>query len=225
MKFIIKTIVFMSNSNVKTYIYCKSLLKLYKQKEGKKINKKILMTITILAILTLPTIQVLAINKNSKAPINGLEKSGNDHLYLFEKDSETWEIVEDPKWAKMNFNNKKNTYVLNAHGLAPEEEFELICYLDPWPGDGSIWLGEGTSDAEGNLHIKGEIVVDDLHTAAQEKLILDPENPEYSPLANGAKIWLVLEDDFDEENDVMFGWTPEEILFEFDLLTQPPIDT
>lgn len=196
-------------------------------REERKINKKILIALAMVALMTLPIIQVLAINPNSKAPTNGLEKSKNDHLYLFEKEKseETWEIVDDPKWAKINFNNKQNKFVLNAHGLAPNEDFELICYLDPWPGDYSVLLGAGTSDEGGNLHIKGEVDIDDLHEIAEAKLLEYEEDPEAAVLADGQKIWLVPAADFDEDAHVMIGWNPAEILFEFDLLNQPPLDS
>ena len=198
----------------------------YKRKEGKKINKKILIAISMVALMTLPIFQVLAINPNSNAPINGLGKSTNDHLYLFQKDSdEEWEIVDDPKWAKIHFNNKKNKFVLNAHGLTPDEDFELICYLDHWPGDYSVLLGVGTSNEEGNLHIKGEVNIDELHEIAEAKLLEYEEDPEAAVLADGQKIWLVPAADFDEDAQIMVGWNPDDILFEFDLLKQEPIES
>ena len=43
-------------------------------------------------------------------------------------------------------------------------------------------------------------------------------------LQERSKIWLVPADDFDEDNEVMVEWNPDEILFEFDLLNQQPID-
>jgi hypothetical protein len=196
-------------------------------REERKINKKILIALAMVALMTLPIIQVLGINPNSKAPTNGVGKSKNDHLYLFQKDSdEEWEIVDDPKWAKINFNNKQNKYVLNAHGLTPNEDFELICYLDPWPGDYSVLLGAGTSDEEGNLHIQDYVNVTELHEIAQTKLESAEyqENPDAAVLADGQKIWLVPAADFDEDAQVMIGWNPDDILFEFDLLNQEPID-
>lgn len=182
-------------------------------REERRINKKILIAITMVALMTLPIIQVLAINPSSKAPTNGVGKSKNDHLYLFEKDEESWEIVDDPKWAKINFNNKQNKYVLNAHGVAPEADFELICYFDPWPGEGSVSLGNATSDSNGNLHMQNYIDIDALHAAALDTI--DSEN---------VKIWLVPADDFDNTQLEMVGWNPGEILFEFDLLNLAPIN-
>jgi hypothetical protein len=181
-------------------------------REERKINKKILIALAMVALMTLPIIQVLAINPNSKAPTNGVGKSKNDHLYLFEKDEETWEIVDDPKWAKINFNNKQNKYVLNAHGLAPEADFELICYFDPWPGEGSVSLGNATSDSNGNLHMQNYIDITALHDAVPDTI--DGEE---------VKIWLVPAGDFDNVQLKMVGWNPGEILFEFDLLNVDPI--
>ena len=43
-------------------------------------------------------------------------------------------------------------------------------------------------------------------------------------LQERSKIWLVPADDFDEDNEVMVEWNPDEILLEFDLLNQQPID-
>ena len=123
-------------------------------------------------------------------------------------------------------NNKQNKYVLNAHGLTPNEDFELICYLDPWPGDYSVLLGAGTSDEEGNLHIQDYVNVTELHEIAQTKLESAEyqENPDAAVLADGQKIWIVPAADFDEDAQVMIGWNPDDILFEFDLLKQEPID-
>ncbi len=37
--------------------------------------------------------------------------------------------------------------------------------------------------------------------------------------APGAKIWLVLSDDYDESSKMMKAWNPTEYLFEYDLIT------
>jgi len=166
----------------------------------------------MMTLIALPTIQVFAINPQNPAPTNGLSKAKNDHLYLFEKDEATWQIVENPAWAKMNINNKQQKFVFNAHGVTPEQDYELICYVDPWPGTGSILLGTGTADQEGNVHIKAPINYDELHA-------LIPETQE------GSKIWLVPAQDFDEVEKTMINWSPDRILFEFDLLHTAPVET
>ena len=142
---------------------------------------------------------------------NGLNKGKNDHLYLYEKDpTETWDIVEDPAWAKMNINVKKGQFVLNAHKLEPETDYVLICYQDQWPGEGSLLLGSGTSDEEGNVHIKGSVNYEDLPSSVYD---INGKQVE------GSKIWLILAADFNEAQE-MGAWTPSEYLFEFDLINK-----
>ena len=55
-------------------------------------------------------------------------KSMMSHLYLFEKDPETWDIVDDGAWGKMSYDC--DSFVFNGHGLEPEEEYELINYAN-----------------------------------------------------------------------------------------------
>ena len=109
-------------------------------------QKKSLVLLALITAILVMTIPVFAVKPAGPSSKNGLEKGKNDHLYLYEKDPETWEIVEDPAWAKMNINVKKQKFVYNAHGLIPGTAYELICYQDPWPGTGSapraatVWL-------------------------------------------------------------------------------------
>jgi hypothetical protein len=175
-------------------------------------------TIIILAIVTLTLITivpVLAVKPAGPSSTNGLEKGKNDHLYLYEKDPETWEIIEDSAWAKMNINTKKGKFVCNAHGLTPDTEYALICYQDPWPGEGSLLLGTAFADDEGNVHIKGEI---DYDTLPSYQYTIGEGEDTYEVI--GSKIWLVLADDYD--SDQMAAWTPTDYLFEFDLINQQP---
>jgi hypothetical protein len=145
----------------------------------------------------------------SPAAKNGLEKGKTDQLYLYEKDPETWDIVEDGAWGKMNIN--KGKFVFNGHKLENDTEYVLICYQDDWPGTGSMWLGNATSNGNGNVHINGTINYDVLPSSVYT---IDDEQVE------GSKIWLVLADDFDETSTEMIGWNPSEYLFEFDLLNK-----
>lgn len=172
---------------------------------------------TILTLMILPAFQVFAIKPAGPSSSNGLEKGKNDHLYLYEKDTETWNIMEDPAWAKMNINTKKGKFVCNAHGLTPDEEYALICYQDPWPGTDSLLLGSGTADQEGNVHIKGQI---DYDTLPSHEYTIGEGEEQYT--VEGSKIWLVLATDFDENQ--MADWNPTEYLFEFDLINQNIID-
>ena len=166
--------------------------------------------------MALTAVPVLAIKPAGPSAKNGLEKGTNDHLYLYEKDplDEEWPIVEDPTWAKININTKHGKFVCNAHGLTPEENYALICYQDPWPGDASLILGTGVSDENGNVHIKDAI--DYLTLPSFTHIINEGELDEYTVV--GSKIWLVLADDFDQDH--MNAWNPTEYLFEFDLINQ-----
>lgn len=188
-------------------------------------HKKTIILISLLVLSLISIVPVLAAkpeNKPNKAANNGLAKGKNDHLYLYEKDPEKWEIVEEPAWAKMNINTNNNKFVCNAHKLEPQTEYALICYQDPWPGSESLILGTGTADEDGNVHIKGTIDYDAIpfyqyDTDGDEEL--DTE---------GTKIWLVLLSDIQPadilEDTEMTAWQPTEYLFEFDLINKQIID-
>lgn len=134
-------------------------------------------------------------------------KSNVGHLYLYEKDSETWEIVEGGAWGKMKYNLSGPTFgfVFNGHSLAIGQDYTLIYYPDPWPGEGLICLGSSIANEEGNVHVKGSVDTGDLPADYDEN--------------DGAKIWLVLTDDVDCDQAKMIGWDASAYLFEYDLIT------
>jgi len=140
----------------------------------------------------------------AKGPNGPSGKSDMGHLYLFEKDPVEWTVVEDGAWGKMNYrcNEDGFSFVFNGHGLEPGAEYELMNYVDPWPGTGSALLAAGVVNEEGDIHLAGSI---DCLTVAEGFA--------------GAKIWLVLADDFDEEAGEMVGWNPTDYLFEAELTT------
>ena len=161
--------------------------------------KKYLILVLIVLLIGALTVGVLA-GKTGQAG-----KSNIAHLYLYEKDPDTWEIVEeDGAWGKMKYNLSGDTFdfVFNGHGLDPGLEYTLIYYPDPWPGTGLIDLGSGIVNEEGNIHIAESVSTGNLPAE-------DDEN-------EGAKIWLVLSTDVNSE---MTGWNPTEYLFEYDLIT------
>ena len=129
------------------------------------------------------------------------EKKGGkaSHLYLHEKDPDTWEIVDEGAWGKMKFYPKGSEFdlVFNGHGLEEDYDYTLIYYPDPWPGNELIVFGSDIADEEGNVHIKAKVDTGDLEDA---------------------KIWLVLTDDVDYDNQKMVGWNPTEYLFEHNLI-------
>ncbi len=63
---------------------------------------------------------------------NGINEKGQvEHLYLFEKDPMTWDIMMYGSWGKMSYNEMKSTFVFNGHMLEEDVEYALIYYPDP----------------------------------------------------------------------------------------------
>ena len=156
--------------------------------------KKYLILVLIVILIGALTVGVLA-GKTGQAG-----KSNTAHLYLHEKTGvPDWDIVEDGAWGKMKYNlsGPEFDFVFNGHGLEPGEDYTLIYYPDPWPGNGLICLGNDTADDEGNVHIADSVDTGDLTCA---------------------KIWLVLSNDVNCDVQ-MTGWTPAEYLFEYDVIT------
>jgi len=141
-------------------------------------------------------------------------------IELWQKDSD-WKIVEGGAWSKMKYNlsGSEFEFVFNGHGLAPDENYTLIYYPDPWPGTGLICLGSGTANEDGNVHLQGSENTGDLPASYDHN---HPDNAGENP--SGAKVWLVLSDDVDCENQKMVGWNPTEYLFEYDLITYEDTD-
>jgi len=162
--------------------------------------KKYLILVLIVLLIGALTVGVLA-GKTGQAG-----KSNIAHLYLHEKDPGTWDIVPDGAWGKMKYNISGETFdfVFNGHGLVEGTEYTLIYYPDPWPGEGLICLGSGTVNEEGDIHIAESVDTGDLPIEGDEN--------------DGAKIWLVLSDDFDCSGG-WSAWNPTEYLFEEDLIT------
>ena len=166
--------------------------------------RKYLILVLIVLLIGALTVGVLA----GKGKTGQAGKSNIAHLYLHEKDPDTWEIVEDGAWGKMKYNMSGDEFdfVFNGHGLEIGSEYTLIYYPDPWPGTGLICLGSGTVNEEGNIHIAESVDTGDL-----------PAEGDQAPLG-GAKIWLVLSDDITCD-DQFYGWNPTEYLFEDDVIT------
>jgi len=160
----------------------------------------------ISGLLILVVCSSMTIAKNSS---NGAGRSKQAHLYLFEKDPTTWEIVENGSWGKMKYTREGSTFdfIFNGHELEINQSYTLIYYPDPWPGIGLKCLGSDISNEEGNIHIKESVDTGELPAFGDENY------------REGAKIWLVLSSDVDCENATMIGWNPTEYLFEYDLIT------
>jgi hypothetical protein len=153
-------------------------------------------------------------------------KSNTGHMYLFQKDSDDWSIIDDGAWAKMKYNLSGNEFkfVFNGHDLDPGQSYSLIYYPDGWPGEGLIILDEGTVNEEGNIHLMGSIETG-TSLPAEYDLNSDPETTTDWQDRTGAKIWLVLSDDVglvDPEDlegpKKMTRWNQPSYLFEYDLI-------
>ena len=157
---------------------------------------KILST-AIVAILVLGFIGTVA-----AGPAQGINGKGKaEHLYFFEKDLSTWDIVAGGAWGIMTYHapdgsEAPENFVFNGHQLAPDTDFSLIYCPDPWPETNLIVLGKGTSDAFGELHIAGGFNFDGISIGDEP----------------AAKIWLVLSSDVGTNQ--MIGWNPTKYLFE-----------
>ena len=163
--------------------------------------------LAVSVVMSVVALGAVAVAKPGNVPNGQAGKSNVAHLYLFEKDPSTWEIVENGSWGKMKYNleGPDFNFVFNGHGLENGSEYTLLYYPDPWPGTGLICLGTGTADEFGDVHIKGSVDTGDLPAAFDAN--------------EGAKIWLVLSSDVDCDNAAMAGWNPTEYLFEYDLIT------
>jgi hypothetical protein len=163
--------------------------------------KKLSVLLAVLALLSLAVVPAAA------GPTGPAGKSNTAHLYLFEKDPSTWDIVWGGAWGKMRYRLSGSAFdfVFNGHNLVADEGYTLIYYPDPWPGNGLICLGSGTANMYDDVHIKAAVDTGDLPAAGDANA--------------AAKIWLVLDGDVDCTNRRMVGWDPTEYLFEYDKIT------
>ena len=167
-------------------------------------HKKILIILTSLALIAVTAVPVLAVKPNGPSASNGLTKTNSDitHLYLYEKDPITWDTVNKGAWGKLTFN--QTHFNFNGHKLLRDTEYALIWYgteeyNDEWPY--ATCIMKGFTNKGGNIHLSGEY---GFMAFTEDEI--------------EQKIWLVLADDIDCENNVMMGWTPEEYLFEYDVI-------
>jgi len=140
-----------------------------------------------------------------------IEKSPIGNLYLFEKDPDSWNIVNPGARGRMKYNlwGEEFEFKFDGCGLKSGISYTLIYYPDPWPGAGLVCLGSAVANGKGDVHIKGKL----------EGLCDLPADYDENSKC-GAKIWLVLTDDIDASADPMQmkAWNPGEYLFEYDLI-------
>jgi hypothetical protein len=137
----------------------------------------------------------------SAGPAQSINSRGSrgraGHLYLFEKDLITGEIVKGGAFGIMSYEVPYDTkamepFVFTGYRLAPETDFSLICH----PASGRIVLGQGKSDESGYVQIAGNFNFGAIPIATNDKV------------HDGAGIWLVLSRDIGPYQ--MAGLTPSE---------------
>ena len=170
--------------------------------------KKILTVLVIASLLLVSLSTLIAATPNGWA----------SHLYLYEKNPSTWEVIEDGAWGKITYvepnpflnrfcnavaNSRfarrvpacEKKYVFNGHELVSGKDYTLLTY----GGWSNIkCFGTSTSNDEGNVHLSGvfdfELMTDDLNIPV--------------------KIWLVPATSVNCELNKMMVWNPTEFLFE-----------
>lgn len=137
--------------------------------------------------------------------IGGTGPVGTSGSMLMEnKDPVTWAIISDGISGTLNYNTSGSTFDYSFSGVAPVNNaaYELIYYVDPWPGTGGCSIGTGSSDGSGIISFAG--------------------TPELNMDLVNAKIWLVLDADYDGTS--MTAWNPTSYLFETNVINYDDTD-
>jgi predicted ribosomally synthesized peptide with SipW-like signal peptide len=126
-------------------------------------------------------------------------------LVLENKNPSDWSIINDGRYAVLNFipSGPKFVYDLKGYGLTPSTQYSLIYYADPWPGNHSgAFIAQGSTDGSGGLSLSGSVELG-MNLAS-------------SPDANHpwAKIWLVPSSNYSQATTSMIAWNPADYLFE-----------
>ena len=85
--------------------------------------KKLSILAVVAAVVGLMVVPVV-----SQGPSGPAGNSNVGHLYLYEKNPDTWEIVDGGAWGKMKYNLSGPTFdfVFNGHGLEAGWSYTLI---------------------------------------------------------------------------------------------------
>ncbi len=200
-------------------------------------KKYLLITLTLTMLASYIAFPVLAAGKSGQAG-----KSNVGRLYLYQKNSTTWEVVgEGGAWGKLVYNLSGPTfdYLFNGHRLDPDREYCLIYYADyyesnlndrftTWGGNypGAL-IARGTTNRGGNLHLVGSVELDMNLPSPEDGNAEEYDysgEPDYYTNAHGAKIWLVPAEYYAEEEKQVTTWEPDSFLFESDLIHYTDID-
>jgi predicted ribosomally synthesized peptide with SipW-like signal peptide len=130
----------------------------------------------------------------------------NCPLVLENKNSTGWFIIDDGRYAVLNFIPKgpEFFYDLKGYSLEPSTEYSLIYYADPWAGNhpGAL-IAQQTTAGDGSLAVSGSV-----------NLGIDLPEPADANYAIGAKIWLVPSSDYDATTKSMKKWDESRYYFE-----------
>jgi hypothetical protein len=180
---------------------------------------------TLVLVIALTMVFGFASFASAKRCFDPHPKGPTGFLYLIEKDAD-WKPVLEGAYGKMHYNlwGEEFNFWFEGHGLIQDQEYTLIYYPDPWPGEGLMCLGSGIAHGKmgGNVAIWGrKDLGTDLPASGDANA-----TPVGDSGAVGAKIWLVLSSDVDcgdpavpESKPHMNFWNPSEYLFEFNLIT------
>ena len=159
-------------------------------------------------------------------------------LMMYQKNPSDWSIIQGGAWGWLVYALQGPTFwfTFQGYGLDKEQKYDLLYYVDPWPGQGSICLTKNLRP-NGNGRVSTSEFIQTysaLPTAYDWNNPMnpnhnkpDPSNGQVSTI-NGAKIWLVLAKDVDcgkwqygpDHKGVpistahMSTWNPAKYLFE-----------
>ena len=159
-------------------------------------------------------------------------------LTLENKDTTTWEILDDEIWAELIFNPCCPTFDFYLEIYAePNVEYGLIYYADQqdrfanYGGDPLLEIATFTMNAEGYRSIHSNVELnqyfptdDDWNVGLDADYSLPPDNYAH---AKGGKLWIVPTSCYDE--DSITDWDMVNFLFETDLVfyfdcdLEPPV--
>jgi len=161
--------------------------------------------------------------------------NGNKLELILENKDSGWQIISDNTKAILKYNGMgpEFEYSLKATGLQTDTRYSLIYYADFDPRF-EIWGGNNpgalittiTTDSSGNIDTSGSTNLG-MNLPSSPDWNINPD-PDYCDNHNGfddydhcsgAKIWLILADDYDGNNKKVNKWNPTKWLFETDLIT------
>ena len=173
----------------------------------------------------------------------GIETSYWSTLELVQKDpNDNWQPKSGGASATLTYElvAPSFNYEFEATGLIDSKEYSLIYYADKqdrfvnWGGDSpGALIATFTADENGNIpkqtgskNLKMNLPhANDWNGSAEANYCDGANGHDDYDLCRGAKIWLVLSDDYDDSAKKLTAWNPESYLFETDLITYDDTDT